>query len=268
MKKIVELLDTQTPQVLIESKIVEVAERYSKEIGLEKGLNFGYDPFSASLNNATTGVNKGTFSFSSAPETAKSIFGLTISRFNKLIDLNFQLRLMESESKGKIISSPKVITKNNVEASISQTETSFYKNSTSSSSAGGSTTTDDWKPQETQLEMLVTPKITNEGSISLVVNVKKDSAGAPAGAGAPADLTKRVIKTEVLVDNGGTVVIGGIYSYQQSESHSGIPFLKDIPLVGWLFRTMYNPNTFKKELIIFLTPRIINQEEAGLVDRG
>ena len=62
--------------------------------------------------------------------------------------------------------------------------------------------------------------------------------------------------------------MGGIYTYVTQESHSGVPFLKDIPLVGWLFRTQYNPQTEKKELIIFLTPRIINQEEAGLVDRG
>jgi type IV pilus assembly protein PilQ len=175
---------------------------------------------------------------------------------------------MESESKGKIISSPKVITKNNVEASINQTETSYYKTVTSSSASGGTTATDDYKSQDTTLELSVTPKITNEGSISMVVAIKKDSIGASVSVGAPSDLTKRSVKTEVLVDNGGTVVIGGIYSYQTSENHSGIPFLKDIPLVGWFFRTMYNPATLKKELIIFLTPRIINQEEAGLVDRG
>jgi type IV pilus assembly protein PilQ len=63
-------------------------------------------------------------------------------------------------------------------------------------------------------------------------------------------------------------VIGGVYSYSTSESHSGIPFLKDIPIVGWLFRSYYNPVTDKKELIIFLSPRVINQEEAGLTDKG
>ena len=100
MKKIVELLDSQTPQVLIESKIVEVSERYSKEIGLDQGLGFGYDPFSAT---AAAGVNAGSFSFSTAPDSTKSLFGLSISRFNKLINLDFKLKLMESESKGKII---------------------------------------------------------------------------------------------------------------------------------------------------------------------
>jgi type IV pilus assembly protein PilQ len=267
MKKIVELLDTQTPQVLIESKIVEVSERYSKEIGLDQGIGFGYDPFSASLAGVG-GVNAGTFSFSSAPDSTRSLFGLTISRFNKLINLDFKLKLMESESKGKIISSPKVITKNNVAATITQDDQTYYLDTNVSAGPSGTITTQTYKSQSSRLELAVTPQVTNEGSISLDVQVKKDSLTPVVQTGAPQDEIKRVVKTQVLVDNGATVVIGGIYSYQQSENHSGIPFLKDIPLVGWLFRTKYNPATIKKELIIFLTPRIINQEEAGLVDRG
>jgi len=267
MKKIVELLDAQTPQVLIESKIVEVSERYSKEIGLENGIGFGYDPFSASLNTPA-GVNKGTFSFSTAPDSSKSIFGLSISRFNKLINLDFQLKLMESESKGKIVSSPKIITKNNVAATITQDDINYYPQTTSSTTGGITTTTSGFASQSTKLELAVTPQVTNEGSISLEVAVKKDSISPSASPGSPADEVKRNIKTQVLVDNGATIVIGGVYSYTQSENHSGIPFLKDVPLVGWLFRTKYNPAIVKKELIIFLTPRIINQEEAGLVDRG
>ena len=78
----------------------------------------------------------------------------------------------------------------------------------------------------------------------------------------------RQITTRVLVDNGSTIVIGGIYNYDKSENHSGIPFLKDIPLIGWLFRTPQNPTTNKNELIIFITPRIINQAEAGLSTNG
>ena len=72
----------------------------------------------------------------------------------------------------------------------------------------------------------------------------------------------------MLVENGSTVVLGGLYQYTKQEGHSGIPFLKDLPLVGWLFRSAYNPATTKEELIIFLTPRIINQESAGLSDRS
>jgi len=100
------------------------------------------------------------------------------------------------------------------------------------------------------------------------VSVSKGSFAAQAALGAPKDTTSRSISTEVLVDNGSTIVVGGIYTYLTSESHSGIPFLKDIPVVGWLFRTNWNPTVDKKELIIFLSPRIINQEEAGLTDKG
>jgi type IV pilus assembly protein PilQ len=260
IKKIVELLDTQTPQVLIESKIVEVAERYTKEIGLEKGLQFGYDP----ITKTNTTTNSGTFSFSTAPTSTSNIFGLTIGRFNRLINLDFTLNLMESEEKAKIISSPKVITKNNVKAEIIQDENFYYLEST----VADGNTTNKWIPQQAKLSLAVTPQVTNDGSISLDVSVQKDSLGTSFAVNTPKPETKRTIKTQVLVDNGATVVVGGIYTYINRESHSGVPFLQDIPMLGWLFRTQYNPETEKKELIIFLTPRIINQEEAGLVDRG
>lgn len=265
MRKIVELLDTQTPQVLIESKIVEVSERYTKEIGLNNGLSWGYDPF----GNTVAGENSGTFSFStSSGGTNNSVFGLSITKLNKLIGLDFKLAMMESESKGKVISSPKIITKNNIEASITQSESIYYPETTTSGSGSTATTSATYKDQSAKLELKVKPQITNDGSISLDLNLVKDSFNTSTYVGAPQDLIKRTVTTQVLVDNGSTIVIGGIYSYIHNESHTGVPFLKDIPLVGWLFRTKYNPQTNKKELIIFITPRIINQEEAGLVDRG
>ena len=260
IKKIVLLLDTQTPQVLIESKIVEVVERYAKEIGLQNGIQLGYDPISAP---STTGQT-GNFSFNSAPTDATRMLGLTIGKVNRLINLDFKLNLMESENKAKIISSPKVITKNNIKAEISQDENSYYLEQTVTDSG----TSDKYVPQNSKLKLEVTPQVTNEGSISLDVSVQKDSLGGAPAIGNPKTETKRTVKTQVLVDNGATVVVGGIYTYVSAESHSGIPFLKDIPLIGWLFRSAYNPTTEKKELIIFLTPRIINSEEAGLVDRG
>ncbi|EQC49782.1 bacterial type II and III secretion system domain protein, partial [Bacteriovorax sp. DB6_IX] len=79
-------------------------------------------------------------------------------------------------------------------------------------------------------------------------------------------LQTRSINTSVLVENGSTIVLGGLYNYEKRESHSGVPFLKDVPLIGWLFRTPYNPSTTKQELVIFITPRIVNQEKSGLVN--
>lgn len=265
VKKIVELLDAQTPQVLIESKIVEVSEVYKKELGLANGLTMGYDPVGA----AGASPNQGSFTFSSAPGSGtdnSSLFGINITRFSRLINLDFNLKLMESEQKAKVVSSPKIVTKNNVKAEITQNEQIYYQEVTRNIEDNTATTA--WKSQQANLSLSVTPQITNEGSISLKVEVVKDSLGARIANSQPRDETKRKISTEVLVDNGATVVVGGVYTFATSEGHSGVPFLKDIPLLGWLFRTPYNPQDDKKELIIFLTPRVVNEQEAGLVERS
>jgi type IV pilus assembly protein PilQ len=261
MKKMIELLDTQTPQVLIEAKIVEIAEKYSKEIGLANGVKFGYDPFSG----AAPAANSGSFSFSTAPDATSALFGLNILKLNRISNLNFQLKLMESESKAKIVTSPKIITKNNVAATIKQTESIWFLQTTPGS--GMNPPTNVYVKQDVELNLKVTPQVTNEGSINMTVDINKGSI-ATSAPGAPKDTTTRSVTTDVLVDNGSTIVIGGIYSYMTTESHSGVPYLKDIPIVGWLFRSNYNPTIDKKELMIFLSPRIINQEEAGLADKG
>lgn len=289
IRKIIEVLDTQTPQVLIESKIVEVSESYSKEIGLRNGFNFGYDPVGAPAatkapiaGGATGGGSSGSgggssgsggvdfgpgFSFSSAPvsgENARNLFSLSIGQFGRLIDLNFALQLMESESKGKIIASPKVITQNKKKANLSTTDTTSFV----VTSGAGDTATTSFQEVSADLSLDVTPQVTNEGSIALEISLAKSQFGTRPSPDAPPNKQTRKVQTNVLVDNGSTIVLGGIYSYTKNEAHSGIPFLKDIPLIGWLFRTPYAPSTTKNEMIIFLTPRIINQEEAGLVDRG
>lgn len=273
MRKIVEVLDTQTPQVMIEAKIVEVSENYSKEIGLKEGLTFGYDPIGS--NNASpvevgqdlTNGNVGGpgFSFSTAPNsTGRNIFGLAIKRFGRLTDLTFNLQLMESESKGKIIASPKVVTENKKKAKIETSDKRFFVVSTTE----GDTTTTEVKEVEATLTLEVTPQVTNEGSISLEISLVKEQFAAQVDPSLPPPEQGRTVETNVLVDNGSTIVIGGIYNFEKRENHSGIPFLKDIPLIGWLFRTAHNPSTEKNELVIFITPRIVNQEEAGLLDKG
>ena len=275
MRKIVEVLDTQTPQVLIEAKIIEVTESYSKEIGLGQGLNFGYDPV-GQIGNALPSVvgspiDAGSdagpgFSFSSAPtsgEGGRSLFGLNIARFGRLTNLNFSLQLMETESKGKIVASPKVITQNKTKAKLTTKDTtSFIK---SVIREGQTEVT--FENIDALLTLEVTPQVTNEGSISLEILLQKEQFGDVPAPGAPPNKASRGIETNVLVDNGSTIALGGIYNYEKLENHSGIPFLKDIPLLGWLFRTPYNPSTRKNEMIIFITPRIINQEEAGITEK-
>jgi len=257
--KIIDALDTQTPQVLIESKLVEIEERYAKEIGLRNGVNWSYDPIKSMDKVSNLGPG---FSLSSAPVEGGALLGLEVGIFGRVEKLKFNLQLMESESKGKIISSPKIITQNKKKATITETEEKPYAQ-TVSTDAG---TTQGWASVTADLKLDVTPQVTNEGSIVMQIDIEKGSFGAAPAAGAMPPSTKRKISTNVLVDNGSTIVIGGVYTFSTNEAHSGIPFLKDLPLVGWLFRTLYNPTTSKKEMIIFLTPRIINQEEAGLIE--
>lgn len=275
VKKIIELLDKQTPQVLIESKIVEVTEGYKKEIGLKEGFNFGYDPVgtvgsavSTVGGSLDTGADGGPgFSLSSAPSTgegARDLFGLQITRFNRLLNLNFKLQLMESESKGKIVASPKVITQNKKKAIIKTVDTTSFSTTT----GAGDNAVTSFQQTDASLTLTVTPQVTNEGSISLEIELAKEQFGTRPSTQAPPDKQSRAVNTNVLVENGSTIVLGGVYNFEKRETHSGVPFLKDIPLLGWFFRTPSGPEINKNELIIFMTPRIINQEEAGLSNNG
>ncbi len=260
IKKVLGFLDTQTPQVLIESKFVEVFEEHAKEIGLTQGLTFGHDPISKGVENAAgTG---GGFSFSSAPVAGgtRNTLGVSIERYGKLTNLNFTLQLLESESKAKIVASPRVVTKHKVAATLTSSDKRYFPTTTTTDTA----TTGGYDENEAELSIKVTPQVTNDGSIDLNLDLTKEQFTNQVAANAPFNIVKREIKTSVLVDNGTTIVIGGLYTYAKRESHSGVPFLKDLPLVGWLFRTPYNPSVEKAELVVFITPRIINQDEAGL----
>jgi type IV pilus assembly protein PilQ len=260
MKKIIEILDTQTPQILIESKIVEAQESYASKIGLERGVRFGYDPFIGGASGNPTGG----FSFSSAPTgDSPGIMSGNIQVFKSMSNINFNLQLMESESKVKVVSSPKVITQNNKQAKITSTQQTSFIVSTVTQGV----TQNSFQNISADVDLTVTPQVTNEGAINLLINLTKSGFGTTPSPGAPPNITRRNVTTTVLVENGSTVVLGGLYQTEETEGHSGIPFLKDLPLLGWLFRTPYNPIKNRSELMIFITPRIINQDEAGLVDR-
>lgn len=267
IKKIIETLDTQTPQILIEAKIVEANDGYTKRLGLNRGLTFGYDPVGLpTAPTAVTQTNPG-FSFSSAPTAVSpTVIGATIGIYRRLVNLNFNLELMENESKGRIISSPRVVTQNKKPATITSTEqTSFRVQQTATTTSPALAT---FQNISAQLNLTVTPQVTNDGAISMQINLTKSAFGVRPSTDAPPNINTRAVNTNVLVDNGSTVVIGGLYQNNSLETHSGIPVLKDLPLIGWLFRTSQNTETSKNELIIFMTPRILNQEEAGFSERA
>ena len=264
--KIIELLDVQTPQVLIEAKIVELSESYGLDLGLKNGINWSYDPFSPP-NRAGTG----SFNFSSAPIISSedadggpgaALFEVGALALGRVKNLSFHLQMMETESKGKVISSPKVITQNKKPATITSSEGISYTKTTNSD---GNLTTS-YEQMDATLSLNVTPQITNEGSILMQVNVSQTTFGIRKDESQPPPTFSKTVTTNVLVDNGSTVVIGGIYNYKEDRLEKGIPFLKNLPLIGWLFKGSYNPSYDKSEMVIFLTPRIINQEQAGLTD--
>lgn len=262
IKKIIETLDTQTPQILIEAKIVEANESYSKRIGLSRGIAFGYDPVAPI---PATPVGPG-FSFSSGPSAqTPTALGMTIGIYKRLLNLDLNLQLMESESKGRIISTPKVVTQNKKVATITSSEqTSFRVQQLATGTAPAVAT---FQNISADLNLTVTPQVTNDGAISMQIQLQKSAFGTRPTVDSPPNISRRNVTTNVLVDNGSTVVIGGLYQTSTLETRSGIPYLKDLPLIGWLFSTPYAPDTTKNELIIFMTPRIMNQEEAGLSDR-
>lgn len=263
IKKIIETLDTQTPQIMIEAKIVEANDTYAKRIGLSRGVTFGYDPFVSTEAQVPTGPG---FSFSSAPDAqTPGVLGMTVGIYRRLLNLDLNLQLMESESKGRIISTPKVVTQNKKPAMIMSSEqTSFRVQQLATGNQPAAAT---FQNISADLTLRVTPQVTNDGAISMEINLMKSAFGTRPTADAPPNISRRNVTTSVLVDNGSTVVIGGLYQTSTLETRSGIPYLKDLPLVGWLFSTPYAPETTKNELIIFMTPRIMNQEEAGMGDR-
>jgi type IV pilus assembly protein PilQ len=264
IKKIIETLDTQTPQILIEAKIVEASESYSKRLGLERGVTFGYDPVGVSQVPLGPG-----FAFSSAPNAiAPTAAGMTVGVYKRLLNLNFNLQLMENESKGRIISTPRIVTQNKKAATITSTEQTSFRVLQQTIGAGAAAPIATFQNVSASLTLTVTPQVTNDGAIAMAITLSKASFGDRPTPDAPPNTSTKNVTTNVLVDNGSTIVIGGVYSNENSETHSGIPYLKDLPLVGWLFRTPYAPNTRKSELIVFMTPRIMNQEEAGFSERS
>ena len=175
-------------------------------------------------------------------------FALTLFNSSLSQVLSLEITALEQDGKGKIISSPRVVTADKVKAIIEQGTEIPYQEATSSGATSISF-------RKAVLKLEVTPQITPEGGIFLDVKVNKDSPGVQTLNG-PAINTKAV-QTQVLVENGGTVAIGGIYQQQEQNTVTKVPLLGDIPYLGYLFKTTSKQND-RTELLIFLTPRVIS----------
>jgi type IV pilus assembly protein PilQ len=268
-------LDTATPQVLIEARIVEVDTSFSRELGVQWGgswnsgnkTKIGVAGIQDSAGTFLPGVpvtNTGLVPFSSTTPTPNFAVNLPakiglgagggisfgILRDNLRLDLS--LSALEASNKGRVISSPKVITIDNKEATIEQGTQIPY----STVSASGTNT----QFVDATLSLKVTPHITPDGGVIMKLEAKNDSQGEVGASGQPA-INKKKATTEVLVRDGETAVIGGILQISRRETEAGIPWLSKIPILGYLFRNDTNQST-NRELLIFITPKILKQEVA------
>jgi type IV pilus assembly protein PilQ len=283
VQSLITKIDIPVRQVLIEARIVEADDSFGRSLGVKlgssdlRGVRGGVPGYNVGGNNyvvpggnyngigyqtgqtaSGTGqyndttfvnlpANAGSFSNSSAASFALSLFGATANRF-----LNLEISALEAEGRGNIVSSPRVITADQTKARIEQGEEIPYQQATSSGATAVS-----FKKASLRLE--VTPQITPEGNVILDLEVNKDSRGNLTSAG-PAINTKQV-KTQVLVENGGTVVIGGIFTQDEQNDINKVPLLGDIPYLGLLFQNRVK-STRKTEMLVFITPKIVTDRSA------
>ena len=271
VRELMKKTDKATRQVLIEARIVEATDTFSRNVGVRLGYNDttgrgdqipggdrralvggGLAATGAATKQGATSsfLPDSTFVNMAAPGLGGVLPGqLSLILMNSALTkfLNLEITALQADGKGKIISSPRVITADNVEAIIEQGTEIPYQQATSSGATSVSF-------RKATLSLKVKPQITPDDNIMMKLNVNKDSVGANTSAG-PAIDTKQV-STEVLVENGGTVGLGGIYTQEESSTLTKVPLLGDIPLLGFFFRQDLKRND-KRELLIFVTPRVI-----------
>ncbi len=270
IQSLVRRLDVPVRQVLIESRVVVANDDFSRSIGTSFGVSFanigsdvtiagsGNIGAATELQNLTSGTafdvvdsNRLSTTFPAASDGVKApSYGVSILGSDFLVDL--ELSALQAEGKGEVVSTPRVITANGKEALIEQGEEIPYINTVT---AGGGAA------QQTQfkkavLSLRVTPQITPDDRVIMDLEVSKDTRGALAAQGQPAIDTSSV-NTQVLVNNGETVVLGGIFEQATEEGVNKVPLLGDIPILGFLFRNTIRRND-KRELLIFVTPKILS----------
>ena len=266
IRKVITKLDIPVRQVMIDSRIVIADDNFSKDLGVRFGVSKYASNNSNDANVATSGTVSGASGFLNGTTTpslpsrlnvnlpvAGPSIGIAIAKLaaDTLIDL--ELSALQAETKGEVISSPRVITSNQNTATIESGVEIPYAEATSSGAASVSF-------KKAVLSLNVTPQITPDDRISMDIEVSKDSQGEDTTAG-PA-INTQSIATKVLVDNGETIVLGGIYEQTKTNTVNRVPFFGDLPLVGALFRSKVDLDN-KRELLVFVTPKIL-KDTVGL----
>ncbi|UYL08962.1 type IV pilus secretin PilQ [Bdellovibrio sp. SKB1291214] len=250
--KLILSLDTQPPQVLIEGKIVEASERFTRSVG----VNWNVSGQAISLGNTQRGPVNMTPRFNINPAMAQGgnfNFNVDVGTLDIFGSISAALSLSEAESKVKTLSSPRIMTMSNEPAYITQTTEVPVRQVTITGNS--SQVTYQFKPLSLRLD--VTPQVTADGSVMMKVKVARQVQGATQADGSFSTNTREA-DTRVLVKNGQTAVIGGIYVSDATEGDEGVPWLREIPFIGNLFK-LQNSSKEKSELLVFLTPRVTGQ---------
>jgi type IV pilus assembly protein PilQ len=262
MRSIIYKLDRVTPQVVIEAKIVEASTDFARDLGVKWGAKWGIQS-----SDPTVGIGPqpgydtlgGTHGFDTAVNFPTGLDKVGTIGFNFMripgtpIVINAQLQAMENNKKGKVISSPKIMTLDNKEALIEQgLEIGYLLPAT------GTSTVSTVQFKDAKLVLRVTPHITQDNRISMKIEIEKKDV-ATYIQNIPTLATKKA-STELLVDDGDTLVIGGITKSRESADDSGVPLLSKIPVLGYLFGQTKDVST-QEELLIFMTPKIVPMEQ-------
>jgi type IV pilus assembly protein PilQ len=275
VQQLISKLDIPIRQVLIEARIVEADDRFGRSLGVRLGgsdlrgvrggdagyaaggqnrvaIGGSYNAVSSTTVESENVLDTINTSFVNLPSSgaggfapaafALSLFSSAANRF-----LNLEISALEADGRGKIVSSPRVVTADQVKALIEQGTEFPYQTATSSGATAVAF-------RKANLKLEVTPQITPEGSIILDVDINKDSRGETTAAGIA--INTKHVQTQVLIENGGTVVIGGIFEQNETEDVTKVPLFGDLPVVGNLFKNK-NKTANKSELLIFITPRTI-----------
>jgi type IV pilus assembly protein PilQ len=280
VRELVAALDTPTRQVLIDSRVVIASDDFSRDLGVRFGVSGvretgqGVNAIGGNLGGTDTIIGSAVDNLTNTgqpfpvavPELADRLgvnfpvggpsLALAILGSNYLVDL--ELSALQVEGRGEVVSNPRVVTANLTKATILQGRQIPF------STVSDSGTNVEFKDAFLQLE--VTPQITPDDRIRMDLKVSKDEQGAAVATatGLQASIDKREIETQVMVNNGETVVLGGVFEQTKRDDASKVPLLGDIPLLGYLFRTTSRSET-KRELLIFVTPQILR--DGSLADR-
>ncbi|MBP4044643.1 type IV pilus secretin PilQ [Chromobacterium violaceum] len=263
IRDVIAKTDIPVKQVLIEARIVEATDNWERDLGIKltydrmdpKGIISG-NPLGTNVNNVTNLNTNQPYVIQTTPAGVNlpiaTPYGTLSALYNvgHSVILGLELQAMQAEDKGRIISSPRVMTADRQEATIEQGTEIPYQEASSSGATSVSF-------KKAVLRLNVKPQITPDNHVIMDITVNKDSANFEKTVNGTPSLSTEKIITQVLVENGGTVVLGGIYQQQLNDVINKVPFLGDIPLLGALFRSSQKIDK-RSELLIFITPKVIN----------